>query len=167
MSDEGLAALAEAGCAADTVRVSIGADLRYHGQQNEVGVTFDHDPRQARDPARLRSAFEAAYLTLYGVTPSHVPIEIVSWRMSVQGPEIAFTPAAKSAAAHGAPKVSRPVALWPGVSAAPVYDRAALAVGQSVAGPAIIEERETTLVIPPGWTGVVDALGCVVARQEA
>jgi len=167
MWDEGLAALDEAGCGRESVRVSIGADLRYQGQQNEVGVTFDHDPRQARDPALIRAAFETAYLALYGVTPSHVPIEIVSWRMTVQGPEIAFTPTASGAVSPGAPKTRRPVALWPGVSRAEVYDRAALAVGQRIAGPAIIEERETTLVLPPGWTGVVDELGCVVARQEA
>jgi len=167
MSDEGLAALDEAGCGRETVRVSIGADLRYHGQQNEVGVSFDHDPRQRRDPALIRQAFETAYLALYGVTPSHVPIEIVSWRMTVQGPEIAFTPTASAAASPGAPKTRRPVALWPGVARADVYDRAALALGQRIVGPAIIEERETTLVLPPGWTGVVDELGCVVARQEA
>jgi N-methylhydantoinase A len=167
MTDEGLAALDEAGCGRESVRVTIGADLRYHGQQNEVGVSFDHDPRQARDPALIRQAFESAYLALYGVTPSHVPIEIVSWRMTVQGPEIAFTPTAIAAASPGAPKARRPVALWPGVARADVYDRAALALEQRVVGPAIIEERETTLVLPPGWTGVVDELGCVVARQEA
>jgi len=33
-------------------------------------------------------------------------------------------------------------------------------------GPAIIEERETTIVIPPGWKAGVDAYGCVVATLE-
>jgi N-methylhydantoinase A len=167
MEREGFAALAEAGCERASVRISHGADLRYHGQQNEVGVTFDHDPRARRDPEAIRQTFEAAYRTLYGVTPSHVPVEVVSWRMTVQGPEAAFAPTAAGAKTPGAPKTERPVGLWPGVTSAKVYDRAALAVGQQVAGPAIIEERETTLVIPPGWTGAVDALGCVVARQEA
>ena len=167
MSVEGLAALAEAGCAPDSVSLSIGADLRYHGQQNEVGVTFDHDPRQRRDPTLLRQAFETAYLALYGVTPSHVPIEIVSWRMTVQGPEIDFTPLAAAAREPASPKSERAVALWAAAGPAKVYDRAALALGQRIVGPAIIEERETTLVLPPGWTGIVDELGCVVARQEA
>jgi len=166
MSVEGLAALAEAGCAPDSVSLSIGADLRYHGQQNEVGVTFDHDPRQQRDPELIRGTFETAYLALYGVTPSHVPIEIVSWRMTVQGPEIAFTPVAAVSGEPASPKGERAVALWAAAGPAKVYDRVALSTGQMIAGPAIIEERETTLVLPPGWTAVVDQLGCVVARQE-
>jgi N-methylhydantoinase A len=167
MTAEGLASLAEAGCAAETVRLSVGADLRYHGQQNEVTVTFDHDPRQRRDPEAIRSAFEAAYVALYGVTPSHVPIEVVSWRLTVQGPEIPFAPAPNLNWEPGRPKGERAVALWAAAGPARVYDRSALGTGQCIAGPAIIEERETTLVIPPGWSAVVDELGCVVARQEA
>ncbi|HXQ15146.1 MAG TPA: hydantoinase/oxoprolinase family protein, partial [Caulobacteraceae bacterium] len=166
MTAEGLASLAEAGCAPETVRLGVGADLRYHGQQNEVTVTFDHDPRQRRDPEAIRSAFEAAYRALYGVTPSHVPIEIVSWRMTVQGPEIAFGPPPSLNRTPGASKGQREVALWAAAGPAKVYDRSALGTGQQIAGPAIVEERETTLVIPPGWGAVVDELGCVVARQE-
>ena len=47
----------------------------------------------------------------------------------------------------------------------PVYDRGALAAGQTIAGPAIIEERETTTVLPPGWTATIDEIGCIVARK--
>ena len=48
---------------------------------------------------------------------------------------------------------------------APVYDRASLAAGQRLGGPAIIEERETTTVIPPGWAATIDPLGCIIARK--
>jgi N-methylhydantoinase A len=41
-----------------------------------------------------------------------------------------------------------------------------LAAGQRVNGPAIIEERETTTVIPLDWTATVDAIGCIFARKE-
>ena len=34
-----------------------------------------------------------------------------------------------------------------------------------VKGPAIIEERETTTVIPPEWTATVDKIGCIFARK--
>ena len=47
----------------------------------------------------------------------------------------------------------------------PVYDRNTLAAGQSIKGPAIIEERETTTVIPPDWTATVDKIGCIFARK--
>jgi N-methylhydantoinase A len=145
--------------------LKIGADLRYFGQQNEVGVTFDRDPREGRDPQMIRAAFEQAYFAQYGVNPSHVPVEIVSWRLTAQGPDIAFEPAPMLARTPGAPKAERSIPLWPEAGPAKVYDRSALALGQSVLGPAIIEERETTIVLPPHWSGEVNALGCVVATR--
>ena len=41
------------------------------------------------------------------------------------------------------------------------------AAGQSIAGPALIEERETTTVILPGWSATVHATGCVIAERKA
>jgi len=166
MTQEGYAALADAGCAPDTVRLTVGADLRYFGQQNEVGIVFTHDPRGGRDIQMIRQVFEAAYLAQYGVNPSHVPVEIVSWRLTAQGPDIAFDTAPRLAATPGTPKSHRAIPLWPNAGPALVYDRSALAPGQSIAGPAIIEERETTIVLPPGWDGQVDEIGCVVARRR-
>jgi N-methylhydantoinase A len=165
MAEEGLAALEHAGCARDATRLRFGADLRYFGQQNELTIVFERDPREGRDVDMIRRAFEAAYLAQYGVNPSHVPLEIVSWRLTAQGPEIDAGAPAPTAASPGAPKSHRHVALWPEVAEAPVYERAALAHGQHLAGPAIIEERETTIVLPPGWWAQVNALGCIVARR--
>ncbi|MGA0602920.1 hydantoinase/oxoprolinase family protein [Caulobacter sp. KR2-114] len=168
MEAEGVAALSDAGCAPEAVRLLIGADLRYFGQQNEVGVIFDHDPRQRRDVASLRKTFEDAYLAQYGVNPSHVPIEIVSWRLTAQGPDISFDAAGRLPTEPGAAKSERLIPLWPDAGPAKVYDRDRLAVGQVVQGPAIIEERETTIVLLPDWTAVVNDIGCVVAtRREA
>lgn len=165
MISEGLAALGEAGCGRDQVRLEYGADLRYFGQQNELSITFAGDPRPARDREMIRAAFEIAYLAQYGVNPSHVPLEIVSWRLTALGPEIPFGAQAALAETPARPRSHRPVGLWPEASDVPVYDRASLALGQSLDGPAIIEERETTIVVPPAWTAKVDALGCVVAEK--
>jgi len=44
----------------------------------------------------------------------------------------------------------------------PIYQRAVLAAGQRVAGPAVIEEVDSTTVVPPGWTAEVHASGCLV-----
>ena len=48
----------------------------------------------------------------------------------------------------------------------PVYARNDLARGQTFEGPAIIEERETTIIILPGWRARVDATGCIMASKE-
>ncbi|HEY2032174.1 MAG TPA: hydantoinase/oxoprolinase family protein [Rhizomicrobium sp.] len=167
MIDEAAAALEQAGCERKTVRFIFGADLRYFGQQNELGITFDKDPREGRDIATIRNAFEAAYHAQYGVNPSHVPLEIVSWRLTAQGPNIDFKGTPPAARAPAAPKTERKIALWPSAGPVPVYDRLSLATNQKIAGPAIIEERETTIVLPPKWEAVVNELGCIVAKERA
>ena len=167
MSKEGLTALANAGCARADVSMTFGADLRYFGQQNEVGLTFAADPREKRDAIAVRTAFERVYLAQYGFNPSHVPLEIVSWRLTVRGPLVPFHPAVVAQSGVGKPKAKpkrkRAVHLWGDEQPVPVYERNALATGQRLDGPAIIEERETTIVLPPGWNATVDRFGCVVA----
>jgi N-methylhydantoinase A len=114
----------------------------------------------------IRRIFEAAYFAQYGVNPSHVPIEIVSWRLTVRGPDVATGNPETLPGKPGEPKAHRPVLLWPELGPTAVYDRSSLAAGQAVAGPAIIEERETTIVIPPKWIAEIDSLGCVIAKRS-
>ncbi|MSQ20857.1 MAG: hydantoinase/oxoprolinase family protein [Betaproteobacteria bacterium] len=166
MIDEGSTALKDAGCKAADITIQFGADLRYFGQQNEVSVMFAFDPRGARDHAAIRATFETAYLAQYGFNPSHVPVEIVSWRVTARGPQVPFHAAAHPQAAPGRAKGTRPIHLWQAGQAVPVFDRALLGVGQRVVGPAIIEERETTVVIPPAWRAEVDRFGCIVAVPQ-
>jgi N-methylhydantoinase A len=165
MESEARDGLVEAGTAPDDIRWSFGADLRYAGQQNEVGIV-DHDPRQTRDVEAIRATFEAAYFAQYGVNPSHVPVEVVSWRLTARGPNNVVDAAPANAKTPAAPKGERAIPLWAGTANAKLYDRTALCEGQTIAGPALIEERETTVVLPPGWIGVVDAIGCITARRN-
>jgi N-methylhydantoinase A len=167
MTDEGMAALTDAGCDPKTVRMTFGADLRYFGQQNEVTITLTHDPRIGHNVQMVRDTFEKAYFAQYGINPSHVPIEIVSWRLTASGPDVGAKTVDKLPGEWGKPKAHRPVLLWPEMGDVPVYDRDTLAAGQKIAGPAIIEERETTIVILPDWDATVDSIGCVVAERRA
>jgi N-methylhydantoinase A len=168
MEQEAVAALEASGVKRNDVRLSIGADLRYFGQQNEVTVPFDIDPRAARDTARIGAAFEQSYVAQYGVAPSHVPAEIVSWRLTAQGPltEEPVTPPLLNGGQPAAPACQRIVALWPDAGAVNVWSRSTLQTGQVIDGPAIIEERETTIVLLPEWRAEVDALGCIVAIRK-
>lgn len=163
---EGRAALHEAGCLPADVSLLIGADMRYLGQQHEVTVTFEADPRETRDTAAIAKLFAGAYRHLYGVNPDHVPVEIVTWRITARGPVVPFHPAARVSEGLGTPKSHRKVHAWTDNQDAAVYERSTLAVGQSVSGPAIIEERETTTAIPPGWTATIDRFGCIVATKN-
>ena len=159
-------ALMDAGIENDVIGLSFGADMRYLGQANEVTVDFDTDPRTSRNNASIRRAFENAYHKLYGVQLDDMDVEIVSWRVTATSPAIDRQSGVDLPTAPGAPKTRRRAVFANGAAEVPVFDRSALALAQNVAGPAIIEERETTIIILPGWTATVDALGCIVAKRN-
>jgi len=163
MEREGREALEAAGVAAADVRISFGADLRYFGQQNEVSVELDADPRVNRNPAPIRAQFERAYFAQYGFNPNHVAVEVVNWRLTAHGPDVEKTAASNAATKPAAARGTRQVTLWEQARTVPVYDRATLATGQVLDGPALIEERETTVVIPPRWRAVIDRTACIIA----
>jgi N-methylhydantoinase A len=166
MADEGRAALAEAGVPAEAATLTLGVDCRYRGQQNEVTADIPLAVAEQGDSAALRAAFETAYEALYGIRLPEVEVEVVTWRLAARGPLPAASPPPLPGTAPGAPRTHRRVAVEPAMPEMPVYDRAALAVGQRVAGPAIIEERETTLVILRGWTATVHPTGAVIAARS-
>lgn len=165
LAEEAYAALDKAGCPRRDVTLIFGADLRYLGQQHEVSITLDADPRTHRDAGAIAKVFEQSYRTLYGVNPSHVPVELVTWRLTARGPVTPFDRTLAADRAPGTPKGTRRVDAWSDGAMVPVYDRKDLAAGQTITGPAIIEERETTTALPPDWTATVDRFGCIIARK--
>jgi N-methylhydantoinase A len=140
MVDEGRALVARAGV--DAAETRIRASLRYIGQGFGVEAEIG-----ALDRDAIRAAFEAEYARLYGRTEPALPAECVGWRVTVSGPAPELRLAASEAGGM-ALKGSRR-AWFGGFVAASVHDRAALKVGDVVMGPALIEERESTLVLPP------------------
>jgi N-methylhydantoinase A len=162
MEAEGRRMVAQAGVdpAAATVRV-LGA-MRYAGQGYQVEAAVPFAAIAGADCDGLRAAFEAEYLRQYGRTEPGAPVECVSWQVIVSGPrpQMDLTAAAAGAGRGGpACKGARP-AYFPaagGFVEAPVFDRYALAPGDGLAGPALVEERESTLVLPPGTRARCDA----------
>ena len=134
-----------------------------HSGATEVSIEIAADPRADHDPAPIHAEFERAYFAQYGFNPNHVAVEVVNWRLTAHGPDVERSVPANTASTPGAPRGSREVTLWASARAVPVYERRTLATGQSLDGPALIEERETTIVIPPGWRAVVDRTACIIA----
>ena len=166
MEREAETAMSAAGCAAGEMRFGYGADMRYAGQRNEVTVDFAENPAAARDAAALREAFEAAYEAAYGLRLADLPVEAVAWRVSAHGPPVAGGTEPMTASRPGAPKGARTVHVAEPGETVPVYHRAALSPGQELAGPVIIEERETTIFAMAGWRAEVREDGCIVARRD-
>lgn len=128
------------------------AEMRYLGQGASIEVNFGTDAPGSLTAARLKTAFEASYTKLYGnVVPSGVP-EVVTWRISGQSNRIqrryAF-PARQESSVPANPRSERSIYLPAERRKAmvPVYDRYTLAPGTQFAGPAVIREPESTLVI--------------------
>jgi N-methylhydantoinase A len=165
MESEGRRILRGAEVPDGDVRIRRTAEMRYAGQGHEVEVELPSGTLDDGSLAVITAAFEAAYRALYSRTPLGVPIEALNWRAVVSGPvpEISVSgprPSARvTAAAKPAPKGTRR-AYFPeakGYVDTQVFDRYALTPGAVLAGPAIIEERESTTVAGPGARITVDS----------
>lgn len=167
MRDEGRASLMKASIAEEDIRYHYAIDMRYRGQANEVTVLLDSDPGELRDRDNLRRAFENSYLQLYGLALDDVEVEVVTWRLSSLGPQIKRDSTPTISSEPAAPTGHRPLLLQQNVGHVPVFSRSEICVGQVISGPAIIEERETTLVILSGWSASMNGLGCVVTTRNS
>jgi N-methylhydantoinase A len=166
MVEEGGNALQEAGLPEDSIAYDFSADMRYYGQQAEVTVRLGGDPRFEQDARQLRSRFDAAYEALYGVRLDEMNVEIVSWRVAAHDDGDAQREIGVRLAERAAnPKTRRTVYLRDQTMLVDVYDRAALSRDQRIAGPVVIEERETTIFVLRGWSLSVHADGSLVAKR--
>jgi N-methylhydantoinase A len=137
-------------------RFSEVAALRYSGQSYAVEI---FDPA-LDDVARLAAEFLARHEALYGFATDE-PWELVSLRTTaaVLRPDQPNGPVGSSDRAIAAKRVDD---CWFGGEvpvATPRYDRATLAAGHVIAGPAIVEDAWSTVVLPPDSTLSVDQAG--------
>ncbi len=131
------------------------ADVRYEGQGWELTVPVGR-------PARLddvRRAFEEKHLATYGFTLEDRSVEVVVARVFAVIRRV--KPSLPKPRALGEPRVRvvRKVYFKDGWVNTPVYWRDDLPVGYKIEGPAIVEEYDSTTVIPPGWVAVVGGHG--------
>jgi len=171
---EGRRQLGEAGVDPGEISVSRSADMRLFGQMHEIEVPLPDGPLSGGGIEAIEAAFAEVYTRLYTHLYRGAQIQALHWRVVCSGPkpEVPAARQAPSGVAAGAKKRSRP-AYFPeagGPVQAAVYDRYALRPGDRIAGPAIVEERESTTVVPPGDSLLVDGqlnLRLTVGRASA
>ncbi len=163
MSQEATRALVKAGCAAGELVISVLADMRYRGQHNELTVPFPSDLIVRRDVVEMKHLFEQIYHRNYGVKLDDLDVEIVAWRVTANGPEHQGSRVEPAKVATTVRNQTRLVRFPGGQSEVPVYSRSALKRHEKLNGPLVIEERETTIIILPGWNVEVDDNGCIHA----
>jgi N-methylhydantoinase A len=141
-------------------------DMRYVGQGFEITVPL---PQSTHEVEALRDAFAAMYVRTHGRIGPDVALEAISWRVVSRGPEPALR---LSTTANGtlqdALKGERSAYFaGMGFTSTPIYDRYRLGPGAALSGPAIVEERESTTVVPPDAAARVGADGSLILELGA
>jgi N-methylhydantoinase A len=156
LENQARAVIADTGLALETASVRRLADGRFLGQGFDLVVTLPDGPYADDDATRrsLQESFERAYREKFALTPPNVPVEFINIRVAVRAPVAGAAVRARRATREGgtAIKGTRP-AYFPeagGWTETTVYDRAQLGAGGEFAGPAVVEEEGSTLVVGPG-----------------
>ncbi len=148
-------------------------DMRYAGQGYENPVPLDAVPIRADDLPRYRSRFDDIHRDCHGHAAPGQPVEVVNYRLEAIGhlrpvtlarlpqasDEVATARAGERPAYFGAVSGS-PVVV-------PVYARDRLRAGHRLAGPAIVEQYDTTIVVCPEQDAEVDVFGNLVLTLRA
>ncbi|QCJ48375.1 hydantoinase/oxoprolinase family protein [Haloprofundus sp. MHR1] len=148
--------------APDDASIDRVADLRYVGQSFELSVPVGDE----FDAEAVAERFTAAHEEAYGYTLSD-PVELVNLRLTAT---VERDPLSVDYEGAGDPVRGTREAFF-GLDGGgefyetTVYDREALGVGATFDGPAILEQDESTAVVPPGWSGEVEADGTVVLTK--
>ena len=142
-------------------------DMRYQGQNHEIRVPFSFD--DSSDENSVRKAFTEAYERLYSFSSDDM-VQIVNFGLSAIGdivypavPEDEYHGEECSAAVTGERKVYIGSGEFENYK---IYDRDLLGNGNIVHGPAIVEQMDSTTIIPNGMKGTVDKNLNIMLERE-
>jgi 5-oxoprolinase (ATP-hydrolysing) len=148
------------GIATDAVRTETQVALRYARTDAAIDVALG-----AR--GEMRAAFEAAFRQRFGfLGDDALVIEAVRVE-AIAGGSDDMAPLVPLPASSTPPVATVDLFLAGAAHRAPLYDRAGLAPGSDVAGPALIIDAVSTTVVEPGWTAAIDRDGAIVMTRHA
>lgn len=163
LEKKGRAFLADEGITGDRVAFECAIDFRYYGQEYVLTIPVDSG---RIDKDKIRADFDAAYERQYGHNSPENRVEIANIRLAALGrlerPE-------NAPPERETPRPMRKREAWfagvPQITA--IIDRNSIGEGDSVAGPAIIEEITSTTLLPPGWTArLIDGGNMSLTKED-
>jgi N-methylhydantoinase A len=160
LEEKALKTLASEGIPRERVVVRRFVDARYWGQAYSLRVPY------AGSVTATVKSFHELHKARYGFSSPEEEVEVVVARVEAIG--LTDKPALKPKLHAGGgtrPKAVREVYFRDGWLKAEVYDRDHLAVGARVCGPSVVEEMDSTILIPPGYCGRVDEYGSLVIER--
>ncbi|MDO9437054.1 hydantoinase/oxoprolinase family protein [Hydrogenophaga sp.] len=142
--------------------------MRYQGQGHELEVDIPARRLGEGDHATLHEAFEQRYEAVYGRKVGNAEAEVLTWSVLVSAPSPALANDVESGAAYSAKAAnSRPVfdtLAFKAIDHA-IHWRDDLHTGAVIEGPAIVEEEETSTLIPSGMTARVLPSGALLCEE--
>ncbi len=144
------------------------ADMRYAGQSHEIETELEPGPLREGSGAALAEAFHAAHGRIFNHADPEAAVEMINLRVRAigqlprrleRGPEIENL-------GEATPVGARAIDIDGTRQNAPLFQREQLGRGQRLAGPAVVEQSDTTSVIPPGWSAEVDRFGNLIITQD-
>jgi len=164
---DGAALLERDGIAPPDRGFAVAADMRYRGQAFELLIPWPDWEISEAGLARLVEAFHQQHKQRFAYDDRATPVDIVTCRVTATGhlPKPSLRPYEGAGASE--PKGRRPVFINGQWRETPIHDRAALALDTPVAGPAIVDEEYTTILIGPGWSVAPRDTGDLVATRQA
>ncbi len=165
-----------------TISVSRSADMRYAGQGHEILVPLPDGPFTPDSVVELKRRFEAGYRTLFSRVVPALDIEVVGWILRAEAPapgraaDQAPSGPRASGSAHESERTGGPRSeevrnlfnpMLREFASVPVHHRSRLKPGDTVSGPAIIAEDETTTIVTTGFTAALDPSGAIRLTAKA
>jgi N-methylhydantoinase A len=149
------------------MNIELAADMRYDGQGYDVTVPLQAEWLSGDDFGQIRAAFHAAHRATYGHANESAEIWLKELRAHITGatPKPRILPFRGEARPGGA-AAARTVRLFGRELSAGVHERAGLGLDRRIAGPAIVNQMDTTTWIPEGWQASVVPSGALVLERK-
>lgn len=158
--------LSAEGVADDRRLFSSVAEMRYVGQNYELQVEIPNSGVTEADIAKMKESFFQAHEMNYGYFNPQAPVQFVNFRCEAIGlvskPQLAQLEAVMEDPAQALLEHRDVYFEETGVVSCPVYDRARFGRIARVEGPCIIEQMDSTTVVPPGTWLEVDRYGNLI-----
>jgi N-methylhydantoinase A len=157
------------GVSEDDKRFDLYADCRYYLQNIQIPCNFESEELKDGDSAFLRGRFEEAHRQRYNFDLPDSPLEIATVRVvgrgTIKGVSLLESEDGAGQDASGAITRNEQVYFDGEWMETPIFDRAKLSPGNTVAGPAVVVQDDTTTVIEPGYAGAVDRFGNILIEE--
>ena len=159
--------LKDSGVGVATLRFAYTIDARYVGQNFELSVEVDLADTDLRE--QLRARFHQEHRKVYGFVRRASTLGLVTFRLRAIFPTTRPSVMTRPTVAQHAKPLEHRAVVFENVDrpiSCDVYERAALLVGDRINGPAIVEQMDTTTVVPTGFSAMMHSSGNLLLSRD-